>query len=68
MDFLEVIKQARNVPRSDGRISDRTLKRQFVLGNEALEDRKFERIIGQELAIDTDDEVLVWVAAALRPR
>ena len=68
MDFLEVIKQARHVPRSDGRISDRTLKRQFVLGNEALEDRKFERIIGQELAIDTDDEVLVWVAAALRPR
>lgn len=68
MDFLEVIKQVRDVPKSEGRITDRTLKRQFALGNEALEDLKFERIIGQELAIDTDDEVLVWVAAALRPR
>ena len=48
MDFLEVIKQARHVPRSDGRISDRTLKRQFALGNESLEDPKLERIIGQE--------------------
>ena len=68
MDFLEVIKQARDVPKSKGRIADRTLKRQFAPGNEALENRKFERIIGQELAIDTDDEVLVRVAAALRPR
>ena len=68
MDFLEVIKQVRDVPKSEGRITDRTLKRQFALGNEALEDLKFERIIGQELAIDTDDEGLVWVAAALRPR
>ena len=59
MDFLEVIKQARDVPKCEGRITDRTLKRQFALGNETLENRKFERIIVQKLAIDTDDEVLV---------
>jgi len=59
MDFLEVIKQARDVPKREGRMTDRTLKRQFALGNEALENRKFGRIIVQELAIDTDDEVLV---------
>ena len=48
IDFLEVIKQVRDVPKSEGRITDRTLKRQFALGNESLEDPKFERIIGQE--------------------
>jgi hypothetical protein len=48
MDFLEVVKQVRDVPKSQGCITDRTLKRLFALGNESLEDRKFERIIGQE--------------------
>ncbi len=42
MDFLEVIKQAREVLKSGGRITYRTLKRQFTLDDEALEDLKLE--------------------------
>ena len=39
----------------------RTLKREFALDDEALEDLKFELIDGQELAIDKDGKVLVWI-------
>jgi class 3 adenylate cyclase/predicted ATPase len=61
MDFLEVIKQARAVLQSEGRITYRTLKRQFALDDEALEDLKFELIEGQEVATDKDGKMLVWV-------
>ena len=40
MDFLEVVEQAREVLRNKGRITYRTLKRQFALDDEALEDLK----------------------------
>jgi class 3 adenylate cyclase len=61
MDFVEVIKQARDILRSEGRITYRTLKRQFGLDDEALEDLKFELIEGQAIAADKDDKMLVWV-------
>ena len=38
MDFLEVIEQAKVVLRSKGRVTYRTLKRQFSLDEEALEE------------------------------
>ena len=41
MDFLEVIEQARAVLQNKGRITYRTLKRQFGLDDDALEDLKF---------------------------
>ena len=61
MDFLEVIKQARAALQSEGRITYRTLKRQFALDDETLDDLKFELIEGQEVAVDKDGKVLVWV-------
>ena len=38
MDFVEVIKQARALLQSEGRMTYRTLKRQFALDDEALND------------------------------
>ncbi len=60
MDFLEVIKRARAVLQSEERITYRTLKRQFALDDEALDDLKFELIEGQEVAADKDGKMLVW--------
>ena len=61
MDFLEVIEQAREVLRGKGRVTYRTLKRQFALDEEALEDLKNELIEAERVAIDEDGKVLVWV-------
>ena len=61
MKFSEVIEQARTLLQQHGRITYRSLKREFDLDEEALEDLKFELIKGQELAADKDGEVLVWV-------
>ncbi|MGE0822437.1 MAG: adenylate/guanylate cyclase domain-containing protein [Candidatus Binatia bacterium] len=61
MDFLEVIEQARAALQSKGRLTYRTLKRQFALDDEALDDLKYELIEGQEVAIDKDGKMLVWV-------
>ena len=60
MDFLEVVKQARAALQSESRITYRTLKRQFALDDEALEDLKFELIEGQRVAVDEGGKVLVW--------
>jgi hypothetical protein len=60
MDFLEVIEQARAALQSKGRITYRTLKRQFALDDEALDDLKYELIEGQEVAADKDGKMLVW--------
>ena len=60
MDFVEIIKQARALLQSEGRITYRTLKRQFALDDEALDDLKFELIEGQEVAADKDGKMLVW--------
>src|SRR4030095_10449937 len=43
-----------------GRLTYRTLKRQFQLDDETLEDLKFELIEGQRLATDENGTVLVW--------
>ena len=64
MDFVEVIEQAKALLQSKKRLTYRTLKRQFALDDEALEDLKFELIKGQRFAVDEDGEVLVWVGAA----
>src|SRR4029453_16776065 len=50
--------------RQRGRLTYRTLKRQFQLDDAALEDLKIELIKGQRLAVDEDGEVLVWSGAA----
>src|SRR4030095_15223085 len=46
--------------RQRGRVTYRTLKRQFQLDDEVLEDLKEELIVGQQLAVDEEGKVLVW--------
>ena len=61
MKFSDIVKQAVVLLRDSGRVTYRTLKREFDLDDEALEDLKFELIEGQELAVDKDGKMLVWV-------
>src|SRR5437870_8726778 len=46
--------------RQRGRLTYRTLQRQFQLDDAALEDLTVELIKGQRLAVDEDGEVLIW--------
>src|SRR5262245_51418086 len=50
-----------------GRVTYRTLKRQFNLDDDALEDLKAEIIKGQRLAVDEGGDVLVWTGGAPSP-
>jgi hypothetical protein len=43
-----------------GRVAYRTLKWQFNLDDDALDDLKVELIEAQQVAIDEDGNVLVW--------
>ena len=67
MTFDEVLDQAIEMLQRRGQLTYRTLKRQFTLDDEALEDLKFELIEGQEVARDKDGKMLVWVGAAPVP-
>jgi class 3 adenylate cyclase/predicted ATPase len=61
MTFDEILGQAIEMLQRRGRLTYRTLKRQFALDEEALEDLTYELIKGQRLAVDEEGEVLVWV-------
>ena len=61
MSFEEILDQAIAMLQRRGRLTYGTLKRQFQLEDDALEDLKTELIKGQRLAVDEDGEVLVWV-------
>ena len=63
MDFLAVIQHARVALQREGRITYRTLKRQFDLDDEALDDLTYELIEGQEVAADKDGKMLVWTGS-----
>ena len=65
MTFEEILDQAIAMLQRRGRVTYRTLKRQFDLDDEALEDLKFELIEGQRLATDEHGTVLVWLGEAL---
>src|SRR5499433_1102468 len=60
MTFEEILDQAIEMLQRRGRLTYRTLKRQFQLDDEALEDLKFELIEGQRLATDENGTVLLW--------
>src|SRR3989442_937890 len=60
VDFLAVVDQAIALLRQRGRVTYRTLKRQFELDEAALEDLKVELVEGQRLAADEQGTVLVW--------
>jgi class 3 adenylate cyclase len=67
MTFEEIVDQAMAMLQRRGRVAYRTLKRQFQLDDEAVEDLKTEIIKAQRLAVDEDGEVLVWTGGASRP-
>src|SRR5438128_4665428 len=67
MDFVAVVDQVIALLRQRGRVAYRTLKRQFQLDDEALEDLKIELIDSQRLATDEQGTVLVWTGVAAAP-
>jgi predicted ATPase/class 3 adenylate cyclase len=64
MTFEEILDHAMALLQRRGRVAYRTLKRQFNLDDDALEDLKTEIIKAQRLAVDEDGEVLVWTGEA----
>ena len=64
MTFDEILAQALELLRREGRVSYRALKRRFALDDEYLEDLKAEIIKAKKLAFDEDGEVLVWSGAS----
>ena len=67
MDFVAVVDQAIALLRQRGRLTYRTLQRQFQLDDAALEDLKLELITGQRLAVDEAGTVLVWTGDTATP-
>ena len=67
MTFEEIVDQAMAMLQRRGRVAYRTLKRQFNLDDEALEDLKAELIDAQRLAADEDGKVLVWTGGTASP-
>ena len=61
MDFVAVVDQVIVLLRQRGRVAYRTLKRQFQLDDEAIEDLKIELIDAQHLARDEQGSMLVWL-------
>jgi hypothetical protein len=64
MDFVAVVDQVIALLRQRGRLTYRTLQRQFQLDDAALDDLKDELIYGQRLAVDEEARVLVWTGGA----
>jgi hypothetical protein len=64
MTFEEVLDQAIAMLQRRGRVTYRTLKRQFNLDDEALEDLKEEIIEAEQLAVDQNGKMLVWAGDA----
>ena len=64
MTFEELLDQAIDLLQRRGRVTYRTLTRQFHLDDDVLEDLKEEIIYGQRLAVDEDGRVLVWTGGA----
>jgi hypothetical protein len=60
MSFDDILDQAIALLKKRQRLTYRSLKRQFQLDDEALEDLKFELIEGQQIATDDRGTVLVW--------
>jgi class 3 adenylate cyclase/tetratricopeptide (TPR) repeat protein len=67
LTFEEIVDQAIAMLQRRGRVAYRTLKRQFQLDDEAIEDLKTEVIKAQRLAVDEDGDVLVWTGGTTSP-
>src|SRR5437867_11291494 len=64
MTFEDILDQAISMLQRRGRLTYRTLQRQFQLDDAALDDLKDELLYGQRLAVDEDGRVLVWTGIA----
>ncbi|HSB77895.1 MAG TPA: adenylate/guanylate cyclase domain-containing protein, partial [Candidatus Methylomirabilis sp.] len=64
MAFEEILDHAMAMLQRRGRLTYRTLQRQFQLDDAALEDLKNELIYGQRVAADEGGRVLVWTGGA----
>ena len=67
MTFEDIVDQAHAMLQRRGRVTYRTLKRQFHLDDDALEDLKDELLYAQPLVVDDDGRGLVWTGAPIRP-
>jgi class 3 adenylate cyclase len=67
MTFEEILDHAMAMLQRRGRVAYRTLKRQFHLEEDALEDLKVELIEAQRVAVDEEGTVLVWTGGASPP-
>ena len=67
MTFDDILDQAIALLQRRGRVTYRTLKWQFDLGDDVPEDLKEELIYGQRLALDEGSRVLVWAGGAIPP-
>jgi hypothetical protein len=67
MDFVALVDQVIALLRQRGRLTYRTLQRQFQLDDAALDDLKDEIIYGQRRAMDEEGRVLVWSGATGTP-
>ena len=67
MAFEEILDHAMAMLQRHGRLTYRTLQRQFQLDDATLEDLKDELIYGQRVAADEDGRVLVWTGGAETP-
>src|SRR5256885_545781 len=65
MDFVAVVDQVIALLRQRGRVAYRTLKRQFPLDDEAIEDLKIELVDSQRVATDEQGTVLVWAGESV---
>ena len=61
MKFSDVVEQARALLQRTGKLTYRVLKREFALDDEALEDLREQFIVAEEVAVDQDGKMLVWV-------
>ncbi|MGE0821679.1 MAG: adenylate/guanylate cyclase domain-containing protein [Candidatus Binatia bacterium] len=67
MKFSEIVEQTRTLLQRTGKVTYRVLKREFDLDEESLEDLKEQLIEAEELAVDKDGKMLVWVGASPVP-
>jgi class 3 adenylate cyclase/tetratricopeptide (TPR) repeat protein len=67
MTFEEIVDHALAMLQRRGRVAYRTLKRQFNLDDDALDDLKVELIEAQQVAMDEDGNVLVWTGDVAAP-
>ena len=61
MGLYDVLDQIIALLRQRKRLTYRLLKREFALDDETLADLKDELIYAQQLAVEEDERVLVWI-------